>query len=61
MIAIIRSLPQDSPDAEPLQTASQLLNEICSMQVDTATKSEAVWWALNEHIEGIPVSAAPPL
>ncbi|GAA5850949.1 hypothetical protein JCM8547_009139 [Rhodosporidiobolus lusitaniae] len=47
-------LPPDDPNVEPLQIAAGILSDICSMQVDDATKRAAVFWSLKETIDGFP-------
>ncbi|GAA5984437.1 hypothetical protein JCM11641_000137 [Rhodosporidiobolus odoratus] len=51
---IIFHLPPDDPSVEPLQIAAGFLTDICSMQVDDATKRAAVFWSLKETIDGFP-------
>lgn len=41
---------------EPLQLASSLLSDICSMEVDGATQRAAMFWSLKETIDGFPDS-----
>ncbi|GAA5912911.1 hypothetical protein JCM6882_009511 [Rhodosporidiobolus microsporus] len=47
-------LPPDDPNVEPLQQAAAILTDICSMQVDDATKRAAIFWSLKETIDGFP-------
>ncbi|BGP05508.1 hypothetical protein JCM10049v2_001314 [Rhodotorula toruloides] len=51
---IIFHLPPDDPNVEPLQIAIGILTDICSMQVDDATKRAATFWSLKETIDGFP-------
>ncbi|BGP13295.1 hypothetical protein JCM10213v2_001214 [Rhodosporidiobolus nylandii] len=51
---IIAHLPPDDENVEPLQIAVGILTDICTMQVDEATKKAAVFWSLKETIDGFP-------
>ncbi|BGP22351.1 hypothetical protein JCM10295v2_001230 [Rhodotorula toruloides] len=51
---IIFHLPPEDPNVEPLQIAIGILTDICSMQVDDATKRAATFWSLKETIDGFP-------
>ncbi|GAA6043638.1 hypothetical protein JCM8097_000848 [Rhodosporidiobolus ruineniae] len=51
---IIAHLPLDDENVEPLQIATGILSDICSMRIDEATKRAAVFWSLKEAIDGFP-------
>ncbi|GAA5852628.1 hypothetical protein JCM3766R1_000064 [Sporobolomyces carnicolor] len=51
---IIHHIPQESDDVEPLQLATGILTEICSMKVDDETRRAAIFWSLKETIDGFP-------
>lgn len=54
--AIIAHLESDNENVEPLLEAVDLLSDICSMEVDDATRKAAALWSLMETIDGFPVS-----
>ena len=58
--AIIHHIPQDGADIEPLQIATSILTDICSMKVDDETRRAAIFWSLKETIDGFPVSRSLP-
>ncbi|GAA6009896.1 hypothetical protein JCM11491_000856 [Sporobolomyces phaffii] len=51
---ILHHIPQDSEDVEPLQIATGILTDICSMKVDDETRRAAIFWSLKETIDGFP-------
>ncbi|GAA5964476.1 hypothetical protein JCM3765_006294 [Sporobolomyces pararoseus] len=51
---IIHHIPQDGEDIEPLQIATGILTDICSMKVDDETRRAAIFWSLKETIDGFP-------
>ncbi|GAA5901851.1 uncharacterized protein JCM6883_000416 [Sporobolomyces salmoneus] len=51
---IMHHIPQDSDDLEPLQVATGILTDICSMKVDDETRRAAIFWSLKETIDGFP-------
>ncbi|TKA57036.1 hypothetical protein B0A53_00992 [Rhodotorula sp. CCFEE 5036] len=53
---IIQHLEPGDPNIEPLQIASTILSDICSMEVDGATQRAAMFWSLKETIDGFPDS-----
>ncbi|GAA5979263.1 hypothetical protein JCM10908_002860 [Rhodotorula pacifica] len=53
---IIQHLEPGDPNVEPLQLASTILSDICSMEVDGATRRAAIFWSLKETIDGFPDS-----
>ncbi|GAA5878601.1 hypothetical protein JCM3774_004078 [Rhodotorula dairenensis] len=53
---IIQHLEPGDPNIEPLQIASTILSDICSMEIDRATQRAAVFWSLKETIDGFPDS-----
>jgi hypothetical protein len=53
---MIKHLPPGDGNIEPLEIAVLILSDICSMQVDEATRKAAELWSLMEAIDGFPVS-----
>ncbi|SCV72813.1 BQ2448_4350 [Microbotryum intermedium] len=51
---ILRHLPEDDPNVEPLQQALDMLNDICSMRIDTSKHQPAIQWALQTSIDSLP-------
>ncbi|SGZ06208.1 BQ5605_C031g10925 [Microbotryum silenes-dioicae] len=54
---ILRHLPEDDPNVEPLQQALDTLIDICSMRIDTSKHHPAIQWALRTSIDSLPSSS----
>lgn len=52
---MIRHLPGTDENVEPLVEAVELLEGICTMEVDEATRKASAMWSLKETIDGFPV------
>lgn len=57
---MIRHLPATDENVEPLEEAVELLETICTMEVDEETRKASAMWSLRETIDGFPVRSAFP-